>query len=204
MFHRSSADVDSSRTASRGLLGALVLLLALAVPPAVQAQGGMGQGQRQSLMKLRQVNQQLAKIRRQAMQDSALQARQQKLTQLILSEMRSLDDSTAARVDRMTTLREDLRTAQQEQDTASARTAIKELRKISKSLTPARKKVLQRPEIQKRVKVFQKALRAEMSEVNPNVDSLRAVADSLSRQLRGGMGGGPGGPGGSGGSGGSR
>lgn len=203
MFHRSSADVDSSRTASRGLLGALVLLLALAVPPAVQAQGGMGQGQRQSLMKLRQVNQQLAKIRRQAMQDSALQARQQKLTQLILSEMRSLDDSTAARVDRMTTLREDLRTAQQEQDTASARTAIKELRKISKSLTPARKKVLKRPEIQKRVKVFQKALRAEMSEINPNVDSLRAVADSLSRQLRGGMGGGPGGPGSSGGSGGS-
>lgn len=195
MFHRSSVDVDSSRTGSRGLLGALVLLLALTVPSAVQAQGGMGQGQRESLMKLRQINQQLSKIRRQAMQDSALQARQQKLTQMILSEMKTLDESTAKKVERMSTLQEDLRAAQQEQDTASARTAVKELRKLSKALGPARKKVLKRPEIQKRVKTFQKALRAKMSEVNPKADSLRAVADSLTREMRGGMGG-PGGPGG--------
>ncbi|GEM_PF-4678702 len=196
MFHRSSTDIDVSRTGSRGLLGALVLLLVLTVAPAVQAQGGMGQGQRQSLMKLRQINQQLSKIRRQAMQDSALQARQQKLTQMILSEMKTLDDSTAARVERMSTLQEDLRSAQQEQDTAGARTAVKELRKLSKALGPARKKVLQRPAIQKRVKAFQKALQSKMSEINPQADSLRSVADSITRQLRGSMGGGPGGPGG--------
>ena len=160
MFHRSSTDIDVSRTGSRGLLGALVFLLVLTVAPAVQAQGGMGQGQRQSLMKLRQINQQLSKIRRQAMQDSALQARQQKLTQMILSEMKTLDDSTAARVERMSTLQEDLRSAQQEQDTAGARTAVKELRKLSKALGPARKKVLKRPAVQKRVKAFQKALQA--------------------------------------------
>ena len=195
MFHRTSADTEFSRIGSRGLLGALVLLLALTVPPAVQAQGGMGQGQKQSLMKLRQINQQLSKIRRQAMQDSALQARQQELTQMIMSEMKTLDDSTAARVERMSTLQEDLRSAQQEQDTAGARTAVKELRKLSKALGPARKKVLQRPEIQKRVKAFQKALQAKMNEINPKADSLRSVADSLTRQMRGGMrgGGGPGG-----------
>ena len=195
MFHRSSVDVDSTRTGSRGLLGALVLLVALTVPQAVQAQGGMGQGQRQSLMKLRQINQQLSKIRRQAMQDSALQARQQKLTQMIMSEMKTLDDSTAARVERMSTLQENLRTAQQEQDTAGARTAVKELRKLSKALGPARKKVLQRPSIQKRVKAFQKALQARMGEINPQADSLRSVADSITQELRGSMrgGGGPGG-----------
>lgn len=197
MFHRSSIDVDSSRTGSRGLLGALVLLLVLTIAPAVQAQGGgMGQGQRESLMELRQINQQLSKIRRQALQDSALQARQQKLTQMIMSEMKTLDDSTAAKVERMSTLQEDLRAAQQEQDTTGARTAVKELRKLSKALGPARKKVLKRPEIQKRVKAFQKALQAKMSEINPKADSLRSVADSITRQLRGSMGGGPGGSGG--------
>lgn len=195
MFHRSSVDVDTSRTASRGLLGALVLLLVPTIAPAVQAQGGggMGQDQRQSLMELRQINKQLSEIRRQALQDSALQARQQKLTQMIMSEMKTLDDSTAARVERMSTLQEDLRTAQQAQDTSSARTAVKELRKLSKALGPARKKVLQRPGIQKRVKAFQKALQAKMSEINPKADSLRSVADSITSELRGGMGGGPGG-----------
>jgi len=193
MFDRSSFDADSSRPGRWGVLAVLALFLALGVPSVVQAQGGMGQGQRQSIMKIRQINKQLSQIRQQAMQDSALQARQQQLSQRIMSELRSMDDSTAARVERMSTLQENLRTAQQQQDTAGARSAVRELRKLNQALGPARKKVLQRPEIRKQVQAFQEELRSEMNEVNPKADSLRAVADSLTRQLQGGMGGGPGG-----------
>lgn len=187
MPDRSSLDLDSHRTGRRGLLGALALLLALTVPSAAPAQGG--QGQRQTLMELQQVNQQLTKIRRRALQDSSLRARQQKVTQFILSELRSLDDSTAARVDRLEKLQADLRTAQQERDTAGARTAVKELRKLQQALQPARKEIMQRPKVRKRIESFQQAVRARMREISPKADSLLQVRDSLRRQLQGGAGG---------------
>lgn len=192
MFHRTSVDADSSRSGRTGVLGMLALILALTAPSAVQAQGGQGQDQRQSLMKLREVNQQLSKIRQRAMQDSALQARQQKLTQFVLSEMKTLDDSTAARVERMSALEEQLRAAQKQQDTASARNTMKEMKKLQQALGPAQKKVMKRPAVRKRVKAFRKALQAKMREIDPRADSLQAVFDSLSSQMRGG----PGGPGG--------
>ncbi len=191
MFHRSSNRADSRLRGHRGLLGALVLALALTVPPALQAQGGQGQ-QKETLMELRQANQQLNKIRKRAMQDSALLAQRQEVFDYVLSEMRSLDDSTAARVDRLTTLQEELQTAQQEQDTAAARGAVKELKKLQRALGPAQKKVMKRPAVQKRMKAFQQALQEQMSEIDPRADSLRNVVDSISSQLQGGMGG-PGG-----------
>lgn len=191
MFHRSSNRADSRLWGHRGLLGALVLALALTVPPALQAQGGQGQ-QKETLMELRQANQQLNKIRKRAMQDSALLAQRQEVFDYVLSEMRSLDDSTAARVDRLTTLQEELQTAQQEQDTAAARGAVKELKKLQRALGPAQKKVMKRPAVQKRMKAFQQSLQEQMSEIDPRADSLQSVVDSLSSQLQGGMGG-PGG-----------
>ncbi|MFB6241107.1 MAG: hypothetical protein ABEJ46_06085 [Gemmatimonadota bacterium] len=177
------------------MLGSLVLLLAVTAPSALWAQGGGGQ--RQTLMELRKVNRQLNKIRQQALQDSALQARREELTSYIKEQMRALDDSTAARVDRMDSLQADLETAQQAQDTAGARAAVKELRKLQKALGPARKKVMSRPEVRKRIKSFQQAVRQRMREINPKADSLLKRAAKLRAKLQGGMG--SGGPGGSGG-----
>lgn len=193
MFHRSSLDVDSSRPGRWGVLGALALILSLGVPTALQAQGGQGQGQRQSLMKLRQVNRQLNKIQQRAMQDSALQAQRQELFDYVLSELATLDDSTAARVKRIRSLQADVQSAQQARDTAGMRTAVKELRKLQKAIRPAQEKIMQRPEVQKRFKSFRQELRARMSEIDPRADSLQAVADSLASELQGSMGGGSGG-----------
>lgn len=143
-------------------------------------------------MELRQAQQQLNKIQKRAMQDSALQAQQQQVFEYVLSEMRSLDDSTAARVERLTTLQKELQSAQQQQDTSAARSAVKELKKLQRALGPAQKKVMMRPAVQKRMKAFQQALRERMSEIDPRADSLRNVVDSISSELQGGMGG-PGG-----------
>jgi len=193
MFHRPSPDVDSSRPGRWGVLGALALILSLGVPTALQAQAGQGQGQRQSLMKLRQVNRQLNKIQQRAMQDSTLQAQRQELFEYVLSELASLDDSTAARVKRIRSLQADVRSAQQARDTAAMRTAVKELRKLQRAIRPAQKKIMQRPEVRKRFKTFRQDLRARMSEIDPRADSLQAVADSIASELQGGMGGGSGG-----------
>lgn len=187
--------ITSSRSARWSVLGSLVLLLAVTAPSAVWAQGGGGQ--RQTLMELRQVNQQLSKIRQQALQDSALQARRQELTSYIKEQMRGLDEATANQVDRMDSLQSDLQAAQQAQDTAGARAAVKELRKLQKAIGPARKKVMKRPEVMKRIKSFQQDVQERMREINPKTDSLLKRAAQIRAKLQGSMG--SGGPGGSGG-----
>lgn len=179
--------LDRTRSDSVRAVPCLVLMLTLAVPSAVWAQGG--QDQRKILREYQEVNRQLQGIRQQALQDSALTVRRQKLTAYIRSEMKALDDSTAAQVERMMKLREDLQAAQQAQDTAGARSAVRELKKLQRATASARKEVMQRPEIQKRIKAFREALRAEMREVNPRADSLLRRADSLEAELRGGPGG---------------
>lgn len=191
MFHRSSIDRESSSTGRWSVLGALALILAVAAPSQAWAQGG--QGQRQTMMEYRQVNKQLQDLQQRAIkQDSSLRARQQQLAQFIRDELRSLDDSTAARVDRLEQLQSDLRTASQQQDTAGARSAMKEMRNLQRSLVPARKKIMKRPGVRKRIKQFQQAVRERMTEMSPQADSLIQVRDSLRRELQGGMGG-PGG-----------
>lgn len=188
MLHRSPIDVDTPLAKRLSALGTLGLMAVLLAPSQAWAQGG--QGQRETLMEYRQVNQQLRKLQQRTLrQDSSLQARQQELTQFILSEMRSLDDSTAARVDRLETLQSDLQAAGQQQDTTGARSAMKEMRKIQQALRPARRKILKRPDVQKRVKSFQKTVQERMREMSPEADSLIQLRDSLRRELQGGMGG---------------
>lgn len=186
MSHVSLDQVADRLSGRWRIAGSLLLLLALIAPSTAQAQGG----QQQALQEWRQIRQQLSQIRQRALQDSALQARQQKLVEYIRSEMRSVDDPTAARVDSMVTLQEDLRAAQQGQDTAGAMAAARELKRLQKAVGPARKKVMSQPEVQKRIKAFQKALRATMREINPKTDSLQKRAAEIRAQLQGGSGGG--------------
>lgn len=173
-----------------GIAVPLAVAAVLAAPSAALAQGGQGQGgQAQTLRELQRVSQQLQKIRKQAMQDSALRAQRDELTAYIRSELRSLSDSTAARVDSMMTLQKDLRAAQQSQDTAGARSAVKDLKRLQKAISGARKQVMGQPDVQKRLKAYRQAVRARMREVSPKADSLLDLADSLQAELRGGAGG---------------
>lgn len=184
-------DVGSSRLSRiAGLTAILAVAATLSAPSAAWAQGG---GQGQMLREFRQVRSQLQKIRQQALQDSALQAQREELTAYLRSEMKSLDDSTSARVDRMMELQDTLRAAQQAQDTAAARSAAQELQKLQKATSQARKKVMARPAVRKRIQTFRQAVQAQMREISPKADSLMQVRDSLMAELRGGMGGGSGG-----------
>lgn len=192
MLDRVLSDGSSRWTRLARLAGLLAVTAALAAPSAVRAQEG-GEGQGQTLRELRQISQQLQTVRKQALQDSALRVQRKELTAYLRSEMKSLDDSTSARVDRMMELQDTLVAAQQARDTAGARSAMRELKKLQRATMPARKKVMMRPEVQKRIKAFQEAVRAKMREISPQADSLLDRADSLQAELRGGMGGASGG-----------
>lgn len=188
MFDRV-LDIRSSRwTRGAGFAAILAVTATLAVPSAVWAQSGGGQGE--MLRELRDISNQLQTIRRQALEDSALRAQRQQLTAHIRSEMKSVDDSTAARVDRMMKLQDELRAAQQAQDTAGARSAARELKQLQKATRQARKTVMARPEVRERIQAFREAVRAEMREISPKADSLIERADSIEAELRSGMGGG--------------
>lgn len=198
MFDRVS-EFAPSRSKRTGRLAAFLAAAAtLVAPTALPAQGG-GQGQGEMLRELREINRQLQPVRRKALRDSSIRAQQKELTGYIRSEMKSVDDSTAARVDRMMKLQGELRSALQAQDTAGVRSARKELKELQRATRPARKKVMSRPEVQKRIKSFRQAVRAKMREISPKADSLMKRADAIEAKLRGGMGGGMGGGGGSGG-----
>lgn len=173
-----------------GITVPLAVAAVLAAPSAALSQGGQGQGgQAQTLRELQRVSQQLQKIRKQAMQDSALRAQRDELTAYIRSELKSLSDSTAARVDSMMTLQKDLRAAQQSRDTAGARSAVKDLKRLQKAISGARKQVMGQPDVQKRLEAYRQAVRARMREMSPKADSLLELADSLQAELRGGAGG---------------
>lgn len=186
MSHDSLDRFDFRPSGRWHVAGALLLVATIVAPSAVQAQGG----QQKLLAEWRQVRQQLNQIRQQALQDSALQAQRQQLLQTIRSEMRAMDDSTAARVDSIVTLEKDLMSARQQQDTTGAMQAARQLKQLQKSVRPMRKQVMKRPKIQKRLMAFRKAVQARMSEIDPKTDSLRKRAAQIRAQLQGGSGGG--------------
>lgn len=190
MFDRVLETTSFAWSRAGGFAALAAVAATLAAPSPLSAQGG-GQGQQgQMLKELREINRQLQPIRRKALKDSAVRAQQQELTAYIRSEMKSVDDSTAARVDRMVELESELRSARQAQDTAGFRAAMREMKKLNRATRPARKKVMSRPEVQKRIQAFREALRSKMRELSPKADSLMKRADSIQAELSGGMGGG--------------
>lgn len=166
------------------------------LPSQGQGQGGQP-GQPQLIMQFRQVSQRLQRIRQQALQDSGLQARRDSVVQIIRSTMRERSDSTAARMDRMDELGQEMQTARQEQDTARIQQIQGEARSLNRLLRRAQQQVMQQPEVRKQVEAFQQAVRERMRQVDPAADSLLSLSDSLRARLQQQMGGGTA-PGGSG------
>lgn len=202
LFPRSRRADRSSRPSAAGpgwlrpaLPVVVALIAALVVPSAAFAQQD-APDRRQILTQLQQITRQLRPIQQQALKDSALRAQRDSLTKLIRDRMKAQSQSTAAQVDSMDQLQEDMRSAQKAGDTARMKELQGALRRMSRSLTPARKRAMQSPEIRKRLRAFRKALRAKMREIDPKAARLISRADSLRALLRGQQGGGGAGSGG--------
>lgn len=167
------------------------------VLPAPQQgqQGQQGQQQQQAIAEYRQVSQRLQQIRQRAMQDSGLRARRDSLVQAVRDRMRDQSDTTAARMDRMDELGQEMQAAREAQDTTRMQEIQGEARSLNRALRAAQEQVMQDPDVRQRVEAFQEAVRDEMREVEPSADSLLSLADSLRALLQQQMGSGPG-PGG--------
>lgn len=189
---RSNAPAPTRTAGIRvGLPGILALAAVLLLPSALPAQQGEPT-QRQLITQLQQINKQLQPIRQRALQDSALQTRQDSLVERVRARMKAQSDTTASQVERAEELQAEMREALQAQDTARAKQIQSELQGLSRALTAARKKAMKAPEVQERLQAFQQAVRAEMREISPSADSLLSRADSLRSLLREQMGGGGG------------
>lgn len=177
-----------------GSVTAALLLLTLLAPESAAAQAGTDSARqrkerRQVMIELRRVNRQLTKIRRRALRDSSLLPKRDSLRRLVRRRMRAVDDTTAARVDRVAAAEDSLRQAERTGDTALARSAMEELRELEQLLRGARSEAMRQPVVRKRLQSFQEALLETMHRIDRRTDSLSTVRDSLMEELSGGTGG---------------
>lgn len=179
-----------------GSVTAALLLLTVLAPEPAAAQAGTDSAdaarqrkeRRQVMIELRRVNRQLTKIRRRALRDSSLLPKRDSLRRLVRRRMRAMDDTTAARVDRVAAAEDSLRRAERTGETALGRSAMEELRELEELLRGARSEAMRQPAVRKRLQSFQEALLETMRRIDRRTDSLSAVRDSLMEELRGGTG----------------
>lgn len=197
--------LDLRRALASGVCAGLLTLLVAAAPAAAQG-GGQGQGQMSEMQQLRQqiqkIDQQLRKIRQQALQDSALQAKQLELQEMIGSAAREADPQYKKKEDRLNEIQKKMQKAQQNQDTAQMRSLMMEGQKLQRDVSRTQRKVVQRDSIDAEIQAFQEQMQKKMVEIDPQAEELLDRRDSLVqkyRAARGGMGQGQQGGGGGGG-----
>ncbi|MFB6240952.1 MAG: hypothetical protein ABEJ46_05260 [Gemmatimonadota bacterium] len=133
---------------------------------------------------LQQVQQELSRIRKRAMKDTALRQQMQEVQGLIQKTMREMSPQAAQQMNRMDSLRGELRSAQSGGDTARLRSLMMEMQKLQRSLKRLQAKAMKEENVARAVKEFERALREKMRQMNPATDSLRQRADSLRQQMR--------------------
>lgn len=133
---------------------------------------------------LQQVQQELSRIRKRAMKDTALRQQMQEVQSLIQKTMREMSPQAAEQMSRMDSLRGELRSAQSGGDTARLRSLMMEMQKLQRSLKRIQAKAMKEADVARAVKEFERALRERMRQMNPATDSLRRRADSLRQQMR--------------------
>lgn len=151
-------------------------------------QGSGPPGSRSGAMaEFRQIQQQLSALQQQAMQDSALRQRMQRVRALLEQTMREMNPQTARRLDRMDSLSDEFRSARTEGDTARLQQLMQQLRRLERGLQSAQSEAMQKEEVAAAIDTFQQKLQARMEELGP-ADSLRSRAESLRAEMQGGGG----------------
>lgn len=157
--------------------------------PAVRpGTGGPGTESFQELQQLqqglRQVNRELQPVRQEALRDSSLQQMRSRLVGIVNDAMTQVDPQSEQQRERLNELSVQVDSARQQQDSARARTLMQEARGLSQQLRQTRSQVLQRDSIAGMIENFRDSVQAVMAGIDPRVDSLLAVQDSLMQVRR--------------------
>lgn len=127
-----------------------------------------------------QIQQQLAPIQEEAMQDEALSTQLESLQQQVETAMR---EENSELFDQMEQLQEDYTAAQEDGDQERAQEVGTELQGLSMELNALQSSVLEQPELAGQIEEFEAAQRARMIEIDPEAGELMDRMDEIFEEL---------------------
>lgn len=139
-----------------------------------------GEDDQQALM---DAQRRVLEAQQKALEDPALQKDLEELQQFVEAQMIKQDKSVKAKLDRLETLQGQLEKMQAAEtpDPEKAAPLVQEAQQIAGDLAQVQTKVVEQPEVKKRLEVFDKKLRAEMKQIDPEVPSAIAKLEAASR-----------------------
>lgn len=139
-----------------------------------------GAGEQDALMAAQR---RVMEAQQKALEDPALQKDLEELQKLIEAEMVKLDKSVTSKLSRLEKLQEQLEALQtgESPDPAKAAPIVQEAQQIAAELSEVQTKVIDLPAVKKRLDVFDKKLRAEMKQIDPEVPSALARLEAASK-----------------------
>lgn len=135
------------------------------------------------LSELQAIDQALAPIREDALQDPELKAHEQRVIERVEMAMESIDPTLVGARTRFDSLRLELEAAQRAQDTAKGQELTGELQTLQSSLQQAQAEAVQEEEVSEAIEGFREALFARMRSMDPRADSLLNLAERLTERL---------------------
>lgn len=180
MQHAHASTLKTSIGRIAGLVAAVLAFLAV---PGLDAQAPEAEGQQELMTELRQVNQQLAGIEQQAMQDPELQEQRAATEATVIAAMTELDPETEQKLDRMGDLQSELQTAQQEGDQEEMGSLLQEQRQLEQSLQQTQAQALEKEEVAASLESFRESLVSAMIEIDPTAEQLLERQEELQTEL---------------------
>ncbi len=117
-----------------------------------------------------------------ALEDPAIKKDLESLQALVEKKMTAEDKTVKSKMDRLEKIQGDLQAMQTEEspDPEKAAPLIGEAQKIAMELSEVQEKVLEQPDVKKRLEVFDKKLRAEMKQIDPEVPGALTMLEKAS------------------------
>lgn len=173
------------RTTAPVLLGLVVAAGAVGAPGTAAQEE---RSQQEIVLEMQQIQQQLAPIEQEAMQDRELQQTRDDLNQQVVDKIQEMDPEAESKLERIQKLQQELGVAQEEGDAERSRELVGEMQEIQGQLQTLQAQALQDEQIAAEYVAFRDQVRERMVEIDPAAAELVERLDALQQELQPGAG----------------
>jgi hypothetical protein len=156
----------------RGAAATFMVLAAAGAASAQQPAPGMTEEVQGWVAEMQQLQQQLAPVQEQALQEPALQEQQQRVASTLRNAMIANDPAMAQLIDRMEALLLEAREAQAAGDHERIVALTAEAEEIQPRFASAQAEAMEQPEVAAEIEAFQANVHARMRQIDPDTGPL--------------------------------
>ena len=132
-----------------------------------------------------QIQRRLAEIQQTALeQNPELEEQGKAVDESIKAAMRDVDPKIDQRIERLNQVKSEFAEARSANDTAKARSLLREAQQIQKRIAATRSEVVQREAIEEEMTAFREDMLAAMRKVDPKTDDLIARLEEITNRLQ--------------------